>query len=81
MKSLFTAFSKKFVISKVYFDINSSLGNEYSSKSIEATGNKNARLEFPVDDSVSLENWSNAIKVLETIPYLGESPAIKDLKI
>lgn len=80
LKQLFIALAERFTNTELFFDINSSIGNEYTNQMMKASGNNNALLTFAVDDPKELEQWSDKIKLLDCLPYFKETPRYPELE-
>ncbi|GEM_PF-494322 len=70
LRDLLTRVSSRFPGAELFFDINSSLGNEYSNQSMKASGN-DATLVFAVDDDRALEEWADGIRLMKRSNYFA----------
>lgn len=71
LKELLTRISLRFPGAELFFDINSSVGNEYSNQSMKASGNS-AALVFSIDDESKLEDWAAGIRLIQRIAYFND---------
>jgi len=80
LKILFAAIADHFPAAELFFDVNSTVGNEYSNRSMKASGNEDALLRFAIDDPQELEGWSDQIKLLSCTPYFKDIPRYSELE-
>ncbi|MGL5437673.1 MAG: citrate lyase holo-[acyl-carrier protein] synthase [Lachnospiraceae bacterium] len=79
IKELLIQVSTRFPGTELFFDINSTLGSEYSNQSMKASG-QNATLIFSVDEESKLEEWSDQIKLLQRAPYFADIERYDELE-
>ena len=80
LKALFLTVTDRLPGTELFFDVNSTLGNEYSNRSMKASGNEDAQLKFAVDHPGELENWSTKIRLLSCHVYFEDIPRYQELE-
>lgn len=81
IKSLFLEMARQFPGSELMFDILSKKGIYYANKMLKKSNMPNAIMQWGIDDSELLEEWSSHIKIVNHISYFKDIKMMKGIPL